>query len=249
MTRLENQPRLYHELAEWWPLLSDPADYAAEVAAYWPALASASTRPIATLLELGAGGGNNALHFKKHARLTLTDLSEAMLAVSRGINPECEHIAGDMLTLRLGRRFDAVFVHDAVMYLTTHTELAALAATIRAHVSPGGAWLIAPDCTRESYGDGVTTGGSDTPDARRGLRYLEWTHDPDPRDDEYFMDMVYMLRDGADMHIAQDRHRFGVFRREVWLRELAAAGLPARHVSFEFGGEGFVGTVHDQPSL
>ena len=32
--------------------------------------------------------------------------------MSRSINPECEHVQGDMRTLRLGREFDAVFVHD-----------------------------------------------------------------------------------------------------------------------------------------
>ncbi len=33
---------------------------------------------------------------------------------SRELNPDCEHVLGDMRTLRLGRTFDAVFVHDAV---------------------------------------------------------------------------------------------------------------------------------------
>jgi len=41
-----------------------------------------------------------------------------MLALSMTVNPECEHIEGDMRTLRLGHTFDAVFLHDAVMYLT-----------------------------------------------------------------------------------------------------------------------------------
>ena len=35
--------------------------------------------------------------------MTLVDLSEEMLAVSRELNPECEHLQGDMRTLRLGR--------------------------------------------------------------------------------------------------------------------------------------------------
>ena len=46
-----------------------------------------------------------------------------MLALSRALNPECEHLAGDMRTLRLGRVFDAVFVHDAVCYMTTRADL------------------------------------------------------------------------------------------------------------------------------
>jgi trans-aconitate methyltransferase len=55
--------------------------------------------------------------------MTLVDLSEEMLVVSRRLNPECEHLLGDMRTLRLGRSFDAVFVHDAIDYMTTEADL------------------------------------------------------------------------------------------------------------------------------
>jgi hypothetical protein len=37
-----------------------------------------------------------------------------MLAVLRRLNPECDHRRGDMRAGRLGRAFDAAFVHDAV---------------------------------------------------------------------------------------------------------------------------------------
>jgi hypothetical protein len=37
-----------------------------------------------------------------------------MLGLSRALNPECEHLAGDTRTLPLGRTFDAVLVHDAI---------------------------------------------------------------------------------------------------------------------------------------
>ena len=36
--------------------------------------------------------------------LTLTDVSDGMLALSRAVNPECEHVEGDLRTVRLGRR-------------------------------------------------------------------------------------------------------------------------------------------------
>lgn len=65
------------------------------------------------ILELGCGGSNNAYHLKGSYQMTLTDLSESMLAVSRQLNPECTHLQGDMRVLRLGMTFDAVFVHDA----------------------------------------------------------------------------------------------------------------------------------------
>jgi hypothetical protein len=46
-----------------------------------------------------------------------------MRAMSRALNPDCEHLDGDMRSVRLARSFDAVFVHDAVCYMTTESDL------------------------------------------------------------------------------------------------------------------------------
>jgi trans-aconitate methyltransferase len=107
--------------------------------------------PPTTILELGSGGGNNASHMKAHATLTLTDLSPEMLELSRSLNPECEHIQGDMTTLRLDRTFDGVFVHDAVSYLTTEVQLRAAVETAFVHTRPGGAAIFCPDHVRERF--------------------------------------------------------------------------------------------------
>ena len=77
-------------------------------------LQEAASIPIKTVLELGSCGGNNTSHLKARFKMTLTDLSPAMLDLSRGINPECEHIQGDMRKLRLGLIFEAIFIEDAV---------------------------------------------------------------------------------------------------------------------------------------
>src|SRR5437016_6221523 len=108
--------RFYTDLAEWWPLISPPSEYADEAPFAVELLRSAS-RPVREVLELGSGGGNMASHLKADFTMTLVDLSEDMLAVSRRLNPDCEHIAGDMRTVRLGRTFDAVLVHDAICYM------------------------------------------------------------------------------------------------------------------------------------
>jgi len=235
-------PKLYHELASWFHLLTAPEDYAEEAEFYRQTLVAACDRPPVTVLELGSGGGNNASHMKAHFTLTLTDLSPQMLAISRTINPELEHIEGDMRTLRLGREFDAVFVHDAVMYLTTEAGLRAAMETAFVHCRPGGVALFAPDCVREAFAPKTSHGGHDGADGR-ALRYLEWTWDPDPSDSEYNVDFAYLLRepDGA-VHIEQDRHVFGVFARDTWLRLVAACGFRAEVVQEpeELGSEVFV---------
>ncbi len=59
-----NLPALYGELASWWPLLSSPDDHAEEADIYVRAIRDACTARPQTVLELGCGGGNCALHMK-----------------------------------------------------------------------------------------------------------------------------------------------------------------------------------------
>ena len=147
--------RMYSDLAPWFHLLTHPSDYADEAAHYTQAIDEATGGRARTLLELGSGGGNNASHLKARFDCTLVDLSAEMLELSRTINPECEHVQGDMRTVRLGRAFDAVFVHDAVMYMTTEEDLGAAIETAAAHTAPGGVVLLVPDTVRDTFEPGV----------------------------------------------------------------------------------------------
>jgi SAM-dependent methyltransferase len=219
-------PKLYRELAEWFHLLTAPEEYAEEAERYRRVLTEAAERPVETVLELGSGGGNNASHLKAHFTMTLTDLSPQMLAISRSLNPELEHVEGDMRTVRLGREFDAVFVHDAVSYITTQADLGAVIETAFVHCRPGGVALFVPDHVRESFRPGTDCGGNDGDG--RGLRYLEWDWDPDPDDDTYVSDFAYLLRErDGSVRVEHDRHVCGAFRRRVWLALLEEAGFRA----------------------
>ena len=231
MTTIEKHPtpRLYTDLAAWWPLLSTPAEYAEEAGIYQDAILATARIPVVTMLELGSGGGNNASHLKRRFDLVLTDPAPGMLEVSRALNPECEHVLGDMRTLRLGREFDAVFVHDAVCYMITEADLRQAIETAVRHCKPGGAVLFAPDHVRENFAPSTDHGGHD--DGVRGLRYLEWTWDPDPADSTYLVDYAYLLRErDGSVRSVWDRHVEGLFSRDEWLRFLAEAGLKPRVV-------------------
>ena len=85
-----------------------------------------------------------------------------------------------MRTLRLGRTFDAVLVHDAVMYMTTEADLRQAIETAYVHVRPGGVAVFAPDFVKETFKPSTDHGGHDGDG--RALRYLEWSFDPDPDD-------------------------------------------------------------------
>jgi|KBSSwiStaDraftv2_1062776.scaffolds.fasta_scaffold06716_10 trans-aconitate methyltransferase len=234
-----DQPNLYSEFASWFHLLTAPASYAEEAEFARKVLMESRPSKIESVLELGAGGGNNAFHLKNHFTMTLTDLSEAMLDQSRKINPECEHLRGDMRSIRLGREFDAVFVHDAICYLTTREDLMACMKTTLVHCKPGGVALFMPDAVRERFCPGIHHGGHD--EVGRSMRHLEWTFDPDSTDTTYTADFVYMLREGnGPVRVEHDTHVLGLFSRAEWLQWLYDTGFRARVIEDPYEREIFV---------
>ena len=221
--------KLYDELAEWWPVFSDPRHYRREVA-HFARVIRQSTRPVPrTLLELGSGGGNSALYLKKRFAMALVDISPRMLRVSRKLNPECEHVKGDIRSVRMRRTFDAVYVHDAICHMTTERDLKAVMRTAYEHCRPGGVALFVPDFVRETFEEGVDHGGSDS--ERGSVRFLQWIVDPDPADSTYVVDFAVLLRGrrGA-ARVAHDRHLLGLFPRATWLRLLREVGFRPRVV-------------------
>ena len=232
--------KLYEELAEWWPLFSAPEDYAEEAAFFARLLIDSCNPTPRIVLELGSGGGNNAFHLKRSFEMTLVDASPQMLAVSRALNPECPHREGDMRTLDLGRAFDAVFIHDAIMYMTSAADLEAAIRNAYRHCRAGGVALFVPDYVRETFLAKTEHGGREG-DEGRSLRYLEWTVDPDPSDTTYRTDYVIVLRDrGGDTRVVEDCHVEGLFPRAEWMRILHAAGFEPSITRDEWGRDLFV---------
>jgi len=246
--------RMYAELAHWWPLLSPPSHYVEEAAFFRALLRRARPRPH-SLLELGCGGGSLAANLKHDFALTLIDRSPQMLAVCRAVNPECELREGDMRSVRLGRTFDAVLVHDAIMYATSEADLRATIETAALHCRAGGVVVLAPDCTRETFcsrsasddagavhaDDGTDHGGEDGADGR-ALRYLEWSWDPDPSDTTIEVAYAFTLREAdGSVRVELDHHTEGLFPEATWLRLMRECGLDARTVSDPRRGQIFVG--------
>lgn len=227
------QPLLYSELVSWYRLVDPAADHQEEADTYRAALERAIVGPADRLLELGAGAGHNAFHLKRRFRCTLTDPAEPMLGLSRELNPDCEHLAGDMRTLRLGRVFDAVLVHDAVTYMTTREDLLAAATTAFAHTRPGGAAIFAPDHLRDTFRESTELiEGEDGP---RALRCLAWTWDPRPDDTSYTVDFAFLLRDGTAVTPVHDRHVEGLFSEADWMDLLRTAGFEVETIERPIG--------------
>ena len=175
--------------------------------------------------------------------MTLVDLSPDMIAVSRELNPELEHIQGDMRTVRLGRTFDAVLIHDAIAYMTTEEDLGSAIETAAAHLEPGGMALFVPDDIAETYRATHSSGGNDGEDA--SVRYLQWCHAP--RGTTVRTTFVYVIVEGdGPPRIEFEDHVTGLFPRATWLGLIESAGLeafalPYEHSEFDTLHEMFAG--------
>jgi SAM-dependent methyltransferase len=219
---------LYSELTAWYHLVDPAPDHADEAACYEAAFARGIQGPARTLLDLGSGAGNNASHLKRRFACTLADLSPAMLDLSRARNPECEHVVGDLRTLRLGRTFDAVLLHDAVSYMTTEADLRAAIETAWVHTRPGGAAIVTADVLADSFAE--RTDPLDGDDGVRALRGVMWQWDPDPDDTTYRVDFAFLLRERGDVRLVHDSHVEGMFARSTWIRLLTETGFAVEGV-------------------
>jgi SAM-dependent methyltransferase len=228
-TSSTDTPRIYTDFAAWWPLLSPPEEYAEEASLYKQILLQAAGKRPKSLLELGSGGGSNAFHLKRQFRMTLVDYSEGMLEVSRGYNPECEHILGDMRTVRLDRQFDAVFIHDAIMHMTSEEDLRAAFQTAYLHLRPGGIALFVPDFITETFEPHTTHGGHDRDGG--SMRYLEWVREPHGNGTMFHVDFAYLLQEGDGLpRMEQDRFTMGLFNEATWLRLMGDVGFEGQRV-------------------
>lgn len=232
--------KLYHELAGWYQLLTPVHEYLDEAERYHQFFQENLQPAPHTILELGCGAGHVAYYLKQWYTITLSDISESMIDISKKMNPDCAHFLGDMRKIRLNQTFDVVFIHDAIMYMISEDDLRLALQTAFVHCRPGGMLLISPDYIKETFKPVTDNGGSDG--EGRGLRYLEWTQDPDPDDCTYMVDYAYLMKDSdGSIRVEHDQHVEGLFSEATWLKLLTEAGFDASALPDYFETVNFFG--------
>jgi hypothetical protein len=109
--------------------------------------------------------------------------------------------------------------------MLTRADLAAAMATAFAHCRPGGLVILEPDETTETFRPSTDHGGSDGEDGR-AVRFLEWSWDPDPADEQISVEYAFLLRDAdGSVRVEHETHANGLFSRDVWLALLGDAGF------------------------
>ena len=208
-------------------------------------IAHAAGRSLPTLLELGCGGGHMLSHLAERFITEAVDISPQMLEISQRLNPQTLHHLGDMRTIRLGRAFDVVAIHDAVNYMTTEDDLRQAIATAETHLNPGGLLLLAPDCVQETFtGPRVVEWTKEAED--QSVTFIEYMAKPRPGATTAESVFIFVIDEGGELRVEVDRHTGGLFPTETWLSLLKAAGLDAEYIqtnAYEggFGGNLFVG--------
>lgn len=236
------QNRLYNDLAHLWPLLDPPEEYTEEASFWRQALREKLGPGRHKVLELGVGGGHLLSHLTDEVEATAVDISPQMLANARKLNPEVEHHLGDMRSVRLGRRFKAVLIHDAISYMLTEEDLAATFDTARAHLEPGGILITVPDWFTETF-SGTTVDFRTQVHEDLEITYIQYSTDPDPSDSTAETVFVYVIKKDGQVTVETDRHVTGLFPLATWHRLLGEAGFEVEtrpYPVYDDGGEGYL---------
>ena len=211
-------------MAYLWPIISPPEEYGSEAAFFGDVIREELGPGRHKLLELGVGGGHNLSHLTDDFDCTDVDLSPAMLALSKGLNPGVEHHVGDMRNIRLERTFDTVLVHDSASYLLTEQDLTETFATAAAHLRPGGVLMVAPDWFQETFPDGWVYNW----DRQQGdieVNIQEVMVDPDPSDTQVESTYTYTIKKAGVTTVEVDTHITGLFSIQTWSDLMGQAGF------------------------
>lgn len=216
---------VFGEYSRYYNLLYKDKDYEGE-AAYIHGLIQRNRPGAASVLDLGCGTGRHDLLLaEKGYAVTGVDMSEEMLAVANSCLPAFDErsvpvrfVQGDVRTVRLGQKFDAVISLFHVMsYQTANVDLQNAFMTACEHLDRGGVFIF--DCW---FGPAVLT---DRPTVRVKRLEDEETQivrlaEPAMHPEENIVDVNYhiLIRDKKDGTVRElkERHRMRyLFRPEV----------------------------------
>ena len=220
----------YGDLAWTEPIIAPPGEYAGENELYVNIIREHARDDAKEILHLACGAGGNDFTFKKHFTVTGVDISQEMLAIAKELNPEVTYVLGDMRSVDLGKRFDAVVIPDSIDYAATLPELEMTIATACKHLKPDGVLLIVAK-TREEFQENnfCYTGGKEDIE----ITVFENNHVCKTDRSSYEATIIYLIRRKEHLKIYTDRHVLGLFSHNEWLSTLRDAGLSVKHEKLE----------------
>jgi SAM-dependent methyltransferase len=190
-----------------------------------------SRREVCRVLDLGCGGGHMDCGLKRHFAIVGVDLSEAMLALARKLNPEVTYLRGDLRTPPIDELFDAVYLGDAVNYMLSEPDLRRAFQAAYDHLAPGGVFFTVAEMTRERFKSPETHVSHHTHEDLH-VTFIEDHHDPDPADSICDGTLVFLIRRGGEFTVEVDRHQGGLFPLGTWQTTAGDVGFEVQITTF-----------------
>lgn len=241
----QNPLHLYSDLSWLWPLWGDShagSEYEKYCNFIISKVETLAQRKLQSLLNLGCGGGKNLNTLKRHYDCTGLDISSDMLKLAEELNPECAFVQADMRTFELGRRFDFIFVDDAVTYMLTRSDLEQVFIQAYKHLEAGGVMVVTPDATTESFKQNETQvfhsiKSDKYPDTE--VVYITTNYCSDQKSEQSEGVFVYIIRNKGKLTIESEVHKFGLFPLQVWKDLLIKTGFVIKEESYIEDGHGY----------
>ena len=158
------------------------------------------------------------------------DISEEMLKIARSTNPEVTYFQGDMRSIDLKKRFDAVAIPDSIDYMATMPELQSAITTACMHLKSGGVLLIVTK-TREEFMENNFCYTGTKGDVE--ITVFENNYIRKQDQSTYEATLVYLIRHDGKLSIHTDCHRLGLFSQTEWFSLLRDAGLEVKQARLD----------------
>ena len=227
----------YSQAAEFYDLLySGEKDYDAEAkllveliqgsahdatSAAAPAVSHAT--PAASLLDVGCGTGAHAQSLIDAGfEVDGVDLEPAFVEIARAKCPEGSFHVGDMRTLDLPDRYDAVLcLFSAIGYVRDEAALTATIERMRAHLKPGGVLIVDP-----WFEPGQLTSGRISTIVGEGDGITVWRMSRTVIDGAVSrLEFEYVIGTADGIERRSEVHELGLFTQEQMEAAFASAGL------------------------
>jgi SAM-dependent methyltransferase len=193
-----------------------------------------------TLLDVACGTGKHLACLRSRFSCEGVDLDAGLLAVARERLGDVPLRQGDMRTLDLGRRFDAVTcLFSAIGFVRDLDGLAAAARSLATHVAEGGVLIVEPWLTPEVWLAGrphvLTAEAEGIVLARVTVAGREGNIST--------TEMHYTVGTSDGVERWEENHELGLFTEEEMRRAFEATGLAVEHDPVGLIGRGlWIGT-------
>ncbi|MBS3947736.1 MAG: class I SAM-dependent methyltransferase [Dethiobacter sp.] len=221
--------KAYNDLAWTDSIVADAESYEDEAMIYIKSIKNIISVPTPTMLHLGCGAGGHDFHFKKHFKVTGVDVSPGMLDMAKKTNTDVTYVLGDMRTINLNEKFDAVVIPDSIAYMTTLDDLKRTLKNANSHLKTGGVLLVVAHVKEEFKENNFAYTG-----VKEDIHITVFENNHIVSDSTYEATMIYLIRQGTETSIYHETHTLGLFPYEQWLSIFKECQLIVEEINIDY---------------